>query len=759
MAFRSLRDDSGRVIDFVFTVVNRKAEQIVGRRADDLLGQQMLLALPGNKTDGLFDAYVEVVETGEPFLTEHYYAHDGLNHWFSISATQCGDGFAVTFADITERKAHEEELLKLSMIASRTDNGVVLTDARGRIEWVNRAFTTLTGYALQEVEGRVPPDFLAGPESDPDTIAYIRDHMQRGAGFGVTVLKYRKDRTTYWSDLQVQPMLGPDGEVAHFMAVERDATERIMHDRAIQEQRRRLEYALDASRSGLWDWDIESGQNYLSDSWYTMLGYEPGELPMHVETWYSIAEPGDLERAKAALEAYFNGETERYACEMRIKNKTGHWQWIMDVGEAIERDADGRVTRMVGLHLDIHAQKLAQLELKEARDQAQQASDAKSAFVANMSHEIRTPMNAILGYADLLLDTDQTEADRRNHAKTIQRNGRHLMGLLNDVLDVSKIEAGKMSIERVPCSPAKLLTSVITLMMPRAMEKGIGLDFEESGPLPERVKTDPTRLRQVMLNLIGNAIKFTAEGSVRVAVRSQTLADGGIELACDVIDTGIGIEPEQLEQLFQPFSQADGSTTRRFGGTGLGLTISHSLCNMLGGSLTCTSTPGCGSTFSATFRVEPCETASPEPCTAAEPATGADTAPLDGFRLLVVEDGADNQRLIRHYLTKAGAEVEVAENGAEGRDAVLAAEDTGRPFDVVLMDMQMPVLDGYDATRALRAVGIRRPIVALTAHASPADRQFCLDAGCSDYLTKPIDRDTLVRVVAGHAMSVPVDLG
>lgn len=646
MLFSAIRDQANHIVDFQFDFVNRTSEKIVGRTKENLLGHTLLDVFPGTKADGLFDAYKRVVETGDPFCTKYHDTHDGLNHWFRIKAVKCGDGFTVTFADITAHQNNE------------------LIQTCGSVQ---------------------------------------------------------------------------------------DITEQVEQQHKLQTQQHRLEFALQASRSGLWDWQLESGQTYFSDTWYTMLGYDVGEMPMHVQSWINITEPADLKRATAALQDYFAGKTDRYTCELRVKNKAGDWQWILDVGEAVERDTNGKITRMVGLHVDIHDQKIAQQTIEQSRDLAEQANLSKSAFVANMSHEIRTPMGAILGYADLLLDGSQTEADKRNHAQTIRRNGKHLLSILNDILDFSKIEAGKLSIEQVRCAPNELFDGIISLMTPKADRKGIELSFNTDGQLPECFKSDPTRIRQVLINLVGNAIKFTKQGKVELAVRIDPIDESAANLTCEVRDTGIGISIEQMKHLFKPFSQADESTTRKFGGTGLGLSISSNLCDMLGGKLTCTSTLGQGSTFTATFRVQSMKACVVDPPTRQQSRHELTDESLTDKRILIVEDGPDNQRLLKHYFCKAGASVELVEDGAMGKDIALAMQKAGQSFDAILMDMQMPVLDGYNATRQLRMAGCNVPIIALTAHASSNDRDKCLDAGCTDYLSKPVERKRLLQIVADYA--------
>ena len=384
----------------------------------------------------------------------------------------------------------------------------------------------------------------------------------------------------------------------------------------------------------------------------------------------------------------------------------------------------------------------------EARRAAQEASRLKSEFLAHTSHEIRTPMTALVGYTELLGDPDLSPAERAEGLATIRRNGEHLMTIVNDILDLSKIESGRMTIERMACSPFALVAEVAAVLRPRAAHDGLDVEVGYRSPLPETIETDPTRLRQILLNLVGNAIKFTPRGSVRLEV-------GPVEdtrLCFEVIDTGIGLDAEQQARLFTAFSQADASTTRRFGGTGLGLAISKRLAGMLGGDLRVRSVPGEGSTFTLTIDVgslagvrlldRPPDV--PAAAERREPSAHAPQA-LRG-RILLAEDGLDARRLLARHLRAAGAEVETAENGLVACELALRAADAGTPYDLILMDMQMPELDGYAAAARLRAAGYRGPIVALTAHAMEDERARCLDAGCDGFAAKPILRRALIEV-------------
>ncbi len=393
--------------------------------------------------------------------------------------------------------------------------------------------------------------------------------------------------------------------------------------------------------------------------------------------------------------------------------------------------------------------------LEELINAAEAATRAKSEFLANASHELRTPLTAILGFADLLY-SDVSDEQREEYVQTIRRNGRMLLEMVNDVLDLSKLEAGKMTIELLACSPFEIVQELISLMEIRAEQSDLRLMIDYRFPIPETIQADPVRLRQILLNLIGNAIKFTEDGEVRITLAFARPSDSAPRMLFEVSDTGVGIDPEAVERLFDPFSQADASTTRRFGGTGLGLAISERLATMLGGRIDVTSTLGEGSTFALSLDPGPLEDV---PMLTQPPASayreGEPESELNARRerlhgrVLLAEDGPDNQRLISFILKKSGLQVDLAENGKIAVEYAQRSIAEGEPYDLILMDMQMPEMDGYEATRHLRQSGWEGPVIALTAHAMTGDRTKCLEAGCDDYLTKPIDHKAFFRVV-GH---------
>lgn len=386
---------------------------------------------------------------------------------------------------------------------------------------------------------------------------------------------------------------------------------------------------------------------------------------------------------------------------------------------------------------------------QELRRRADEANRAKSDFLANMSHEIRTPMTSILGFADLLTDARSGANGQDNSAefvRAIHRNAEHLLTVINDILDITKIEAGRVSIERIECSPATIIHDVASLMTGRAAEKGISLEFSFADSVPSTLVTDPTRLRQIAINLVGNAIKFTEHGRVRVLLEyepDRMLRPLGV-LVVKVQDTGIGLSAEQLSGLFEAFSQADPSTTRKFGGSGLGLAISRRLARLLGGDISATSTPGRGSEFVVRLNCRLAEGS--EFGNTSVASTEAPGPQKIRGRILLAEDGPDNQRLIVHLLRQAGAEVVTVTNGNLAIEQCFEQLRAGTPFNLILMDMQMPVKDGYETTREIRAAGYTLPIVALTANVLTEQRRRAIESGCDDMIEKPIERQRFLSV-------------
>ena len=431
-------------------------------------------------------------------------------------------------------------------------------------------------------------------------------------------------------------------------------------------------------------------------------------------------------------------------CAIEAQSRT-----LKEVHSSAQREKQ----RSEQLRHEVAQREQAQAALQLAKEAAETANEAKSMFLANMSHEIRTPLNAILGFANVLLrDASSTDSpERREYLETIYTSGQHLLSLINDILDLSKIEAGQLEIERVRCSPYEIVAEVVSVLRVRSQEQGLFLEFQWPSGVPESIESDPSRLRQLLMNLVGNAIKFTKTGGVRVI--TEVLPDQNCPQLCiRVVDTGIGIPGDKLEAIFDPFVQADNTVTRRFGGTGLGLAICRRVVQALGGTISIHSRVDEGSTFTVTIPTGPLDgvktldVPSADGLRSTKAVLAAVPTSLAHARILLVEDGSANRKFISLILRRAGADVIEAEHGQSGVELAMTA-----PFDLILMDMQMPVMDGYSATRKLRQAGITTPIIALTAHSMAGDEKKCREAGCSGYLSKPIDPDLLLRTI-GRAL-------
>ena len=501
-----------------------------------------------------------------------------------------------------------------------------------------------------------------------------------------------------------------------------------------------------------------------------------GAMPKDEDLFSFLMQTMEPEDRQNFLDSTMNAiaEVKPWSYEGKFHTPAGDIRWFSGVSTPMQRENE---IVFNGVLFDITQRKLGEEELmryanaleatnkqlEEAKREAEAANRIKSEFLANVSHEIRTPMTAILGYADILLENVR-DPQCIDAADTIRRNGHYLLDIINNILDLSKIEANRVQIDQTSCSPVNCVGEVVSLMRVRAESKNLTLSAEFEGPIPQTIRSDPARLRQILLNLVGNAIKFTESGSVRIVTRLFQEEGKPPMLQGNVIDTGIGMSDEQIARVFEPFTQADASTSRRFGGSGLGLTISKRLANLLGGDIAVHSKLGEGATFTLTVATGPLDGVATIVDASKsllekhrqEPPV-VNIPKLDGVRVLLAEDGPDNQRLIAFFLRKAGVKVSVAENGQAAIDTITNSPSWSQsggvesPFDVVLMDMQMPVLDGYEATQQLRKLGYRGPIIALTAHAMSQDREQCLDAGCDDYLAKPIEQGSLIETVARYS--------
>lgn len=505
---------------------------------------------------------------------------------------------------------------------------------------------------------------------------------------------------------------------------------------------------------GFWNADPLSGQCFICPRMAKDWGFENSDKPIATEKIMNAIHPEDREEVWAAVDSAMINNIPYY-CEYRVLRPDGSIAWIEARGNYL-KDSHGQPFRFIGTSTNITERVEAKIkqkelitQLQEAQEAAEHANKNKSMFLANVSHEIRTPLTAILGFTDLLKDGPVSDTERSRFIETINRNGNALIKIIDDVLDLSKVEANCLELEKNELSPLQLLNDVVDQFKTKASLKKIYLHLDIQNSLPSTILSDSVRIQQVISNLLSNAIKFTNIGGVNVQVTTTKLDLTKAEIKIRVSDTGIGITDKQIEKLFLPFSQADKSTARKFGGTGLGLALSKHLAEALGGSLNIErSHEGVGSTFVFSLQVDiPLQTS---------PSNGSkkieqqlDFSPLSNCCILLAEDSADNQYFIEKFLNKHGAQVITAQNGYE----VLSLCEK-HDFDMILMDIEMPAMDGYEATRILRTKGFRKPILALTAHAMAEERLKTREAGCDSHLTKPIDTVLLLAEIENHLQMI-----
>jgi len=792
----------------------------------------------------------------------------GRRRWVRVNAVgETRDGQVIrvhgSIEDVTEQRLRHAQLRRLAAFAAMATNGCIICGVDRRIEWVNPAFTTMSGYTLDEAIGHSPGALLQCEETDPDTVAAIREALDAGRDVCVDILNRAKSGTPFWLRLDIHPLRDDAGALTGFIANQTDITalkenERRLRaaERAAEEARQRLlnaiaamgdgfalydaddrlvlcndryrafyprsaplmrpgarfedmlraglargEYEIggedpeawvrrrmarrrqgaenieqqvtggrwlrgidrrtpdggtvalrvdvtelkrermrladiiDATRIATWEFDCATGGATVNGRLAEILGHPPGSMDDVDQAFLrSLVHPDDAPDLAAARAAHERGETDLLSREIRLRGANG-WRWVLVRGRVGARDADGAPLTVSGMYLDIQDQKDQEAALHEARVRAEQASATKSQFLANMSHEIRTPMNGVLGMAQML-DARLTDPEDRRLLRIIRESGEALLTVINDILDFSKIEAGKLDIEAAPFVPGDVARRVESLHAMKAEEKHLGFAMRVIGDPDAPRIGDSHRLLQILHNLVGNAVKFTETG--QVAATLDVTPDDAIALTID--DTGVGMTPAQQAAVFQDFVQADASTTRRYGGTGLGMAIVRRLVAAMGGEIALDSAPGEGTTVRVSLPLRRAEAGECAPPAEAPPETGGQVA---GAAVLAVDDNEVNRMVLEAQLSALGVRATLACGGREAVDLCAA-----RRFDAVLMDVSMPDMDGRAALAAIRAAeaaaGLpRTPVLAVTAHALRHQIEAFLAQGFDGHVPKPVRADAL----------------
>ncbi|UJR85559.1 Hypothetical protein I5071_76390 [Sandaracinus amylolyticus] len=712
--------------------------------------------------------------TGREWERVHRAQHkDGSERWLLARGVAQRDPttaratrFTGITIDITERVRAEQVLRESEQRFRATfENaavGMLLLDAEGRILEINDTFSRLSEYSREELLGRTFLDLL------PDDIEGARARMRQILDGEVEKHSFdrqylRRDGSVAWSHLTYSVMLrAPTGEPARVLAILQDVTERKKLEEDLHETNERLALAIAGSNTGIYEIDLPNGTLEgatirVANAW-EMAGFDPMTAPVDYAsaTAYSI-HPDDLARTYAETVAYLSGGSGQLESEFRTRREDGSIGWLLTRARAV-RDAQGRPTRLLGTQFDITEIKRIEAELQLAREAAESANRAKDEFLANVSHEIRTPMNAILGMTELALDASET-AHQKQLLSTVKMAARNLLHIIDDLLDFSKIDAGMLALDPADFSLRAAVGETVGALVVRARRKGLELICDVHQDVPDGYHGDAGRVRQVLTNLLANAIKFTTRGEVAVQVMIDPTApadSAAVPLLFTVRDTGIGIPREKHAAIFRAFEQADASTTRQFGGTGLGLTISARLAALMGGRITVDSELGRGSTFSFAARIA----RSSKPGRSEEVVVDAEAAVpharARSLHILVAEDNELNVTLLEELLGRRGHRVELA---SDGRTALELATRPGATFDLMLLDLHMPEMDGFEVVQAIRqherGTNEHLPIIALTARSSKRDREEALAAGMDDFLSKPIEVEALWTAIERMAAHLP----
>ncbi|HBB97699.1 MAG TPA: hypothetical protein DC054_20140 [Blastocatellia bacterium] len=747
--------DRANVIAHARTIIRLKPEV-------DTFVQSLLAVQTGESAEEIIRTYnvnyVSAQKASNVYRVFLYLSSIGLLIFICIIVLRLKETNSHLHLELADRKQAEiavrnsEE--RFRMMAENLGEGIIITDLNDVVNYVNSRMIEITGYDQDELIGRRGYEVLMSPQAAPE-MQKRNSERAKGASERYKMPIIRKDGVVVWLEINATPYRDTDGQIIGTLAANTDITERIRVEEELRISNERYELAVEGSNDGLWDWNMLTNEVYFSPRWKSMLGYEDDEFENQFASWEAALHPDDHARALVTIDDYVNGRTSHYSLEHRLRHKDGTYPWIL-ARAAILHDGYGKPYRLSGSHTDITERKQLELELIGARDTAIESTRLKSEFLANMSHEIRTPMNGIMGMTELTLDTDLAP-EQRDYLGMVKTSADSLLVIIDDILDFSKIESGRFELDPIDFNLTDAITETLRPLAVRAEQKGLTLTSYVAPNVPAYCFGDGTRLRQILVNLVGNAIKFTESGEIAVQVEHENHTGTDVRLHFQVRDTGIGVSPEKQGLIFEAFAQADGSTTRKYGGTGLGLAISSQLVALMGGRIWVESpspthendiNPGCVFHFTLQFGAAKAalDAKSPKNIKAsAQPIRGRETSGPH-WRILLAEDHPINQHLVVALLTKRGHQVKVATNG---RQAV-EMHAQGR-FDVVLMDVQMPEMNGFEATCEIREretpLRLRTPIIAMTAYAMKGDRERCLAAGMDAYLSKPINAEELLRTM------------
>ncbi|MBS1515866.1 MAG: response regulator [Bacteroidetes bacterium] len=753
-----IRNSKGTIIDFLEIMKNAAALKLLSRKREEVIGKRLLEVFPGHLEDGLFDLYVKVAETGEPFETEHYYNHDLVKGWFKIKVIRAGDGIIITFDNVDKFKSAVEAVKKSEDKYRNLAENQPIAVTRfnfntNKYEFVNKEFVRQTGYEIEDFDNLSPEKLreIIYPDDIEKVMAEYKKWKEENFKSSLRV-DYRiisRAGEIVWLDTFLYAEYNDEGIIECINQLCIDVTEIRKKEELFRRNQERYNLVITAIKDGIWDWDLAADDIFLSKAFLSIIGYDKGEIKDFRKFWFGSVHPDEKEALYKKLQDHIEGKTEVFQNVHRVKHKEGHWIWVETKGKCF-RNNKGEAERFLGTLSDITERKRFEEELINARKEAETALKTKAEFLATMSHEIRTPMNAVIGMSGLLMETELTE-EQREFADTIRLSGDHLLTIINDILDFSKIESERLILEEQPFELSTCVEDVYDLMGPRALAKRLDLLYQIDSQIPHIIVGDVTRLRQILGNLVSNAIKFTDFGEVFTSVELLERNEDDLTLSFSVKDTGIGIHEEKKRKIFEAFSQADSSTTRRYGGTGLGLAISKKLVEMMHGEIWVESDFGRGSTFHFTIKVK----ASKQQITKLY--QSGHIPEIKNKRLLIVDDNKTNRNILVQQAKSWGMVADAYESANE----VLEALKTDKIYDLAILDMLMPDMDGLELGKKIKEIKEREslPMIMLTSvgnlreYKEPADNIF------AEYISKPIKKNELFNVLVKVLTNSAVKFG
>ena len=639
----------------------------------------------------------------------------------------------------------EAEARNFALIANRTPNAAIIIDDQGCIQWVNAAFTRITGYTLEEVLGKEPGQFLHGAETDPGTASYMRQQIAKGEGFRVEIVNYAKSCRKYWASIDVEPVY-ENGKLVHFIAIKADITEQKRMLEQVRQSEKKYREVVDHIQKVVFQMDGGFRWTFLNPAWRRITGRMVEESLG--KSFFETIHPEDHQKAMELLEPVLGGSAEQCHGEVRIVTTEGKVRWG-EIFALPHCDEQGDFAGLYGTLNDITERRAAEAAQREAMAAAESANRAKGEFLANMSHEIRTPLNGVIGAIDLLLEMDLTPQQRR-YARLVKTSSEALLSLISDILDFSKIEAGKLELDSTDFDLPLLVEDAVEMAAVPAARKRLELACHIDERIRSMVRGDGDRLRQVLMNLLSNAIKFTERGHVLVRVVQESESDNQVMVRLSVEDTGIGIAPGRLDRLFKSFSQVDASTTRKYGGTGLGLAICKQLVELMGGTIAVESQEGRGSRFYLSLPLHKAATATSPRLLPAK---------VQGLRVLAVDDNAAHLEVLQDQLKSWGLSVTACHSGAEALAALRQANQEQRPLQLAIVDQQMPKMDGLELAAAIKQdPNLRSTVLVLLTAVESAIGAVEVEAeGFAAFLAKPVRQsqlfDAIMQALASDAES------